>query len=330
MELLPPEVAAEFFDKVDHAEQLTGGELNATYAVHGQRDGADESLIVQRMSPVFNGRTVDDMAVVTHELRGMGWDVPTVTPTRNGDNYLVLPGDTDQTWRAMTMLPGHDVQPHDRRTLASYHAYGEILARLHADMGKIDYTPTFELPHFHDTAHHLDRLRDETGPQMPDEATLRATELILAEYDSLPLLPEAEEQLIHGDPRTANMRVTKGVEPNTFLDWDTIMKGRVWVDLGDLLRSLAEDAIHAGRPFPEQELAAVADGYRSVYAPAEDKDVFRAAAQNATKRIALELAARYGNDIVDDFYFAPDRRYPTRRDNHLARIATQMTIVNSL
>jgi Ser/Thr protein kinase RdoA (MazF antagonist) len=325
---LPLSVASAYFADTPDARRLSGGELNATYLAETPR----RRLILQRLSPIFGKLVVQDMAHVTTELSHRDWDVPLVVPARDGELTATeqKPDGTEATWRAITVIDADAVPPADQRTPETYEAFGEILGRLHGDLAKVDYTPQFAIPHFQETPYHLGRLEAETLAKMPDQATTHVAEEILRRYASLPALPEGDEQLIHGDPRTANMLAKDGM-PYTYIDWDTIMKASIWVDIGDFMRSLAEDAVQAGKPVPLEDLRHVAEGYRRVAMPDVNPDEFFGWAITATERIALTLASRYANDIVDDRYFGYDEtRYASRRDNHVDRIKTQMQILDGL
>lgn len=335
--LLPKEVAEAYFDDQSTltVEQLRGGELNTTLQVTSNVEGRDRTLIIQHMSPVFGRLAVKDMLEVTTELERQGWDVPLVVPTNSGE--LTVSEETEdgasRMWRAMTFIDAEEIPPAEERTAETYVALGENLARLHGSLATIDYEPQFRIPHFQETDYHLGRLERDWLAAMPDSEAYETAKEIVDNFAGLPVIPKGvdKEQLIHGDPRTGNQLAKDGM-PYTYIDWDTIMKDSIWIDVGDFMRSLAEDAVQAGKPVPIDDLRHVAEGYRQVAMPDANKDEFFGWAMTATMRVALTLSSRYANDIVDgEEYFGWDEtRFASRRDNHMARIATQMTILNGL
>ena len=132
--------------------------------------------------------------------------------------------------------------------------------------------------------------------------------------------------MIHGDPRTANMLFRDG-RPFTFIDWDTLMWGSVWMDIGDLIRSLVEDAAVHYYLCSAADIAAFCTGYHRANAIAAHPRSFMDAALVAAKYITLELAARYLNDIVEDYYWVWDQgRYDSRAESNLQRAEETMHV----
>jgi len=166
---------------------------------------------------------------------------------------------------------------------------------------------------------------------MPEWARRMAAQT-LADYDILGIIPDqvSSPQLIHADPRTGNMLFREG-KPFTVIDFDTYMVDSIWVDLGDMLRSLCEDVAEGrdGTLSPE-DIRRVVDGYREAAEVGHDPDEFFKWAISAGKRITLELTARFLNDTVIP-YFAPDpERYATREEFDRERAELQHRVFNNL
>lgn len=302
------------------AARLAGGEINATYLVQAPVIG---KIILQEINPAFGKEVVDDSTAVSDLMRKNGWIAPETVRTLKDD--LAHTAKNGKTWRATTFIESSPA-PETDPTAEDFAGYGDILGRFHATMAQSNYQPKHELPHFHDTDFYAGRL-ETLQHQMPDAETGAVAARLLQEYHNLPELPHSEDQLLHGDPRTNNMLFDEHGKPFTIIDLDTIMKGPIWIDIGDAMRSMAEDAVGRGDTLTKDQLTNWAAAYLEGSQAEYDVETFIAATVVSMKRIAIELSMRYANDIVDDNYFTWDAaNFTSRRDNHLSRIATQMKI----
>jgi Ser/Thr protein kinase RdoA (MazF antagonist) len=217
-----------------------------------------------------------------------------------------------------------DSDPHRPARLNpdDYAKVGGLLGRLHISLAKFDYRPEYGIPHFHDTPFYAARMQ-EVAAELPDDATKRLATDMLNALAELPDMPMDTPQLIHGDPQTSNILFKDG-QPFTFIDFDTVMSASIWIDLGDMLRSLAEDAVEGGGEFPSSMLRAVCDGYRKAAAPDVTADEFYTWSLAALQKIALELGMRFLTDVVDDEYFEYDKsRFASRLESNLHRSGVQ-------
>lgn len=331
---IPPEVATAYrAGDATEVHKIGNGMVNDTLYV----DTGHRKLILQRLSPIFSADMTEDYDVVAKHLMAAGWEIPAVVRTTDGQLAVT---DTDgRLWRAQSyigsdapvqgdQIPGSsetaNVQP-------PYNRYGQLLGSLHRDLATLDYTPRFALPHFHDTAYYAGQLCAAL-PDLPNKSAITFAETLHKTYEKLPLLPDTKAQLIHGDPRTANILHRDG-RPFTFIDWDALMVGEPWLDLGDMLRSIAEDAIIGGRPVPVDGLNELVESYRLAAHPKAEKVAFHAAAILAARLLALELAMRFAADYQDDEkgYFGWDEsHYKSRHEYTLERARLQWTIYCSI
>lgn len=325
-ELLPPEIRSAFLDdEVTAIRRIGGGMVNATlYA-----EAASQRLVVQRLAPIFSPDMVQDYQAVTNHLRQDGWEMPDAVPTRSG--RLTAADHAGNVWRAVTYLESDAAQGIRIEDMQDPETYGRLLGKLHASLRKFDYTPRFGLPHFHDTAYYAEQLA-AAKPDIPTDKGRRFGAVLLKSLDIQPPLSESKPQLIHGDPRTANILHRDG-KPFTFIDWDTLMKGSTWIDLGDMLRSVAEDAVLEDKPVPVDKLAQIAEGYRQAFSPETDSRTFQGGALRAAQTIALELAMRFVADYKDgdEGYFAWDTlHYGSRHEYTMDRATYQMAIFRQI
>merc|ERR1712176_809817 len=99
-----------------------------------------------------------------------------------------------------------------------------------------------------------------------------------------PLPPDDEPQIIHGDPKLPNVLFSSAAnppEPYTIIDWETYLWGSVWLDLGDLLRSLAKTSLVGQGLVDHTQLSSVISGYYSVSSRDMSPESFTQAAYNS-------------------------------------------------
>lgn len=304
---------------VTKVQTLTGGEVNrAWHVVTKQGD-----FVLRKLNHVFDSRSVADMDRVTKELAKLGWEQPRLCAAADGQLYYRDDTDTTSLWTLGTFVPADTIQP---QPLAQpYREYGELLGRLHHDLAGVDYRPRYILPHYRDTTYHLRTLRAHRSV-LRGEVARQLADRVLAERAHLGRMPLSHRQLIHGDPRTANMLFRSG-QPFTFIDWDTLMWGSVWMDVGDCLRSLVEDGAAQYYLCTRGDIAAFCAGYFQANATAKNQRSFMRRALLAAQYITLELAARYLNDIVEDCYWKWDeQRYSSRAESNAQRAQETMMV----
>ncbi len=319
-------LSAYFKEHPADIRQLQGGEINITYLITPAKPAKPgDKVILQLLGSLFNETVADDSTAVGEHLAAKGWAAPRTIKTRDGK---IVHKEGAAIWRASTFINSSPA-PTTERTSKSFMQYGHLLGKLHTDLSDMTYTPQHELPNFHKTSYYA-KVLENTYDSLPDEAAKLMAVKLLDAYRSLPELPASNLQIIHGDPRTSNMLFNEKGEPFTYIDLDTVMESTIWIDIGDLLRSVAEDAIHSGSRLSVDQLASFTEGYLAGTDSALTEEAFLAAATTSMQQIAIELGMRYVNDIVDNFYFGYDETsYANRRDNHMARAETQWQIFNT-
>jgi Ser/Thr protein kinase RdoA (MazF antagonist) len=121
-----------------------------------------------------------------------------------------------------------------------------------------------------------------------------------------------DRQLIHGDPKFDNFLFV-GRRAVALVDFDTLMRGSVLLDLGDALRSWCRKD---GFVFDNRLFEEVVEAYRSEYRPPYTRDQI----QSAIALITLELCARYVADAYEESYFNWDQeKYASAREHNTAR-----------
>jgi len=114
----------------------------------------------------------------------------------------------------------------------------------------------------------------------------------------------------------------RGGQAYTFIGWKTVMKGNPWLDIGDMMRSIAK---RQHGMTGEVDHGQFEDFMRSYYSANQlglDYNVFRTNALAAMRHITIVLAMRYAADYkdADAGYFAwDDSQYHTRSEHNSAR-----------
>lgn len=287
------------------------GDVNSTYLITCN----EKKIILQKLGPIFDERIVADFKIISTHLAHEGWIVPELLQTVKGEDCVI---DSESgIWRAMSFIAS-DSSP--KLLAIDMSSLGQILARFHNALAKLIYQPAYTIPHFHDTHYYFDKMVSYESHF--DNELISTYRQLSDAYKSLKQLPRGYNQIIHGDPRLDNI-LFKENQPFTFIDFDTVMVCSLFVELGDLIRSIHESSIKTASDIP--------DIRQFILSYINSSDVLDlnnlADIYEGAKTISVELAMRFMIDIVEDSYFKWDTTlYANRKDNHLARIATQMQI----
>jgi Ser/Thr protein kinase RdoA (MazF antagonist) len=324
----PERALAEYGLGAPRIERIPVGLIHDSFTVC---DGGAE-YVLQRVSPIFAPGIHANIHAVTERLHQRGLATLRLVPTRAGALYAEL--GAGGRWRLVTRVPGvvFDVC----ESPAQARAAGALVARFHGALADLPHA--FEplgIP-YHDTAAYLAALaavvesrRDH--PLWRDVAELAAVILPAARDDAgLVGLPA---RVVHGDLKFNNV-LFAGAGPGAreqavaLIDLDTLSRMPLWVDLGDAFRSWCN---RRGEDSAEAELdlalfAAAAEGWLSALAfplaPGE-----RESLALGLERIALELAARFACDALEESYFRWDpERFASRGEHNLLRARGQLSL----
>lgn len=317
---VPPEIIGAYGIVPETIKKIGGGMINITYRAT-MANG--EPAVLQQLGDMFGETVVSDFGVVTEHLHTLGWVVPRTLRALNSE--LCVHDSEEKIWRAMTYIE-HEPQralPDD----ATYKAIGEQLGELHASLATLDYEPLYAIPHFHDTPYHADKLSRHQSQLSPEAKAMTAQ--VLDDYAVLPRLPDRGSQLLHGDPRTDNMLFRDG-KPFTFIDFDTLMHGPRWIDIGDLLRSIAEDACTHNRELSLADLRIVTNGYMEGAGVDMSPEEFFDWSLVAARTIALELTMRFLDDMVEPYFVYDSEIHASRAAFDMERARLQRRVYDSL
>jgi Ser/Thr protein kinase RdoA (MazF antagonist) len=306
--------------------RLASGHINATYLVEPD---VGPRRILQRLSPIFGPELHEDIEAITARLEAAGLATPRLVPTLDGRLFLERSG---ALHRVLTHLEGETLLAAD--SPARCERAGELLGRFHAALWTCDHVFRHRRVGVHDTPAHLARLRAALEARREHRRYAEVEPVgreILAAAAGLPAAPALPWRVVHGDPKVSNFLFGEAGEAIALLDLDTLARMPLDVELGDAARSfcapLGEEVLQEVEPaYFEALLRGYASGVGGRPGAAE-----LAAVPAATARIAVELAARFCRDALEESYFGWDRaRFPSASEHNLLRARAQLALAHSV
>jgi len=325
-ELLPPAAVIEAFD-LDPAslEAIDSGHINRTWAA---RSRGGRAVVLQRVNDVFPASVNLNVAAVTSHLAAKGLTTPELVPTRSGQLWFEADAGV---WRLLTRIEGWTSETVSDAAQAG--EAGRALGRFHAALADFEPAAAATRAGVHDTARHLRQLERALAAHAV-HADFAAVEPIAAALSAQAALlgpvPEEPARIVHGDPKISNI-LFNAAGAVCLIDLDTLGRAPMCLELGDALRSwcntTAEDSPAATLDAARFE-AAIA-GYSQASAGLLTETEWQALPA-ATHRIAVELAARFLTDALEERYFGWDRRrFASAGAHNRARAEAQLALARS-
>lgn len=308
-------------------QPLAVGLINHTFMV----EAAGAQFVLQRVNPIFGPTVNDDIDAITTHLESVGITTPRLVRTTQG--ALTQRDNSNGLWRVLTYV--HGITHTQAVSPELCKSAGALVARFHAALQDFSYTFKHRRAHVHDTPRHLlhleEALRVHHEHRAFDVVQPLAQE-ILAHAHALPTLTAVPERIVHGDLKLTNILFTPSGEALALVDLDTLAPMGLHLELGDAWRSWCnprgEDA--ANCHFELGHLQAALAGY-SPTAKSFITQQEIAALPYATLTIALELAARFCADALNESYFGWDRnRFGSASAHNTARAQAQLQLARSL
>ncbi len=304
---------------------LSGGLINTSFVVE---ERGQPLAVLQRLNPIFGAEVHLDIEAITQHLVLREVPTPRLIPTVQG-----APWHEDAeggVWRALTWVPGHTV--HRLADPAMAREAGAAVGRWHAATADLEHAFHFTRPGAHDTPAHMERARAALGAYPGHrlrDAVAPVIEGILEGWRTWEGRLDLPPRIVHGDLKVSNLRFDDEGRALALIDLDTVSSQPLDVELGDAWRSWCN---RAGEDEPEADLdlalleAAIA-GYLSTH-PLPPS--LREALGGALERIALELAARFALDALEERYFGwSESIAPTRGEHNLLRAQGQLSLARA-
>jgi Ser/Thr protein kinase RdoA (MazF antagonist) len=324
-------MAEAFVGPVAAVRRFGAGHINETFLVGS---AAGEYVLQRVNTAVFaDPEAVTANIVVVHRhLRGMLMPEPVATPE---GEWLLWDG--EDPWRAWRRAPGRSLASTEASP-AALRAAGELLGRFHGLVADLNPAAVSEtLPGFHDPGRRLAALREVIDADSCGRVATVQDEIVMAE-EAAPLVEVAADitrrvprRVAHFDAKLDNILFDDD-DAVALVDFDTVMPGAWFWDVGDLLRSgattAAEDEPRTDRVVVAPErYQAIIDGYRAVLSAAgvSERDELEAV-DAAGAIVTYEQAVRFLTDwIAGDVYYRISR--PTQ---NLDRARAQFRLLGSM
>lgn len=322
------EVLAAYAVSPVHILPVETGLINRTYRV---ADTNGREYILQAVNGMFPPEANLDIDVVTRHLEASGLLTPRLLPNRQG---TVFYRGRNRLWRLFNHISGNIHQRLQHPEPAG--AAGAMLGRMHRALARLDYELKAGRPATHDTPRHVHHLKNTLAKRAQHHRydTIKPLgETILSRLQQLPELPAVAGRLVHGDPKISNFIFTgDDKEAKCMVDFDTLGRMPIYLELGDALRSwcnpAGEDTVDGY--FSMAHCRAALGGYARHAGGLLTRREWLAV-PSATLTIYLELAARFCADALNEDYFSWDAdRFGSHSEHSETRARGQLSAANSL
>ncbi len=333
-QILPGPVRAAFSELAGaiRLRPLAGGLLHQSFHVRA----GDVEYVLQRVADVFAPEIHANIEAVTRHLVARGVRAARLIPTAQGELSAAL-GPLGR-WRLMEHLGGASFE--QLTSAAQARSAAGLVGRFHAVLLDFDVPlAPMGIP-YRDTPLYLEALRGALVRHRDHPLHAPMSQLarrIFDAFESLGAPAPVRERVIHGDLKLSNILFESASgagrdRAHALVDFDTLMRGTLWMELGDLWRSWCNAAGEdAGQPrFDLEVFAAACDGFAAGYGEALEA-AERESLESAPERIALELCARFVTDALEEHYFGWDaEQYPTRGAHNAARAEGQWRLYEAM
>jgi Ser/Thr protein kinase RdoA (MazF antagonist) len=306
--------------------EIEAGHINRTWRV----DHARGRFALQWLNPIFAPEVHLDIEAVTRRLEQQGLTTPRLVPTQGGALWAV---DADGgVWRLMTWIEGQMFLSADSAVRCVQ--AGRLLGAFHRALWEFEHAFVFGRLGVHDTARHLARLERSLTEGRRHRAFDRVAPVaqgILEAAEGLELDPSLPERMVHGDPKISNVLFSPDGAAICMVDLDTLARMSIALELGDALRSWCNPAGEdVAAPFQVDFFRAALSGYAASVGQLPEP-VEREAIPAGVETIAVELAARFCTDALEESYFGWNRRrYPSASEHNLVRASSQLALARSI
>lgn len=303
-------------------EKISIGHINQTYSIRASKG----RFALQCVNPIFAESVNSDIAQISAHLKAEGLVTPMLIPTHDG--LYSYRSKNDKIWRLLSWIEGKCVTAFESPQQAQSAA--ALLGKLHFALARYRKPLAHQRLNVHDTQAHINGLKNALHAAQKENLSQVIT-LATAIIDRLAEIPQdfGSERLVHGDPKASNIIFDPNGQALAFIDLDTFAYMPTLLELGDAFRSWCapkgEDII---QPFNTQLYARALSAY---LAEVGDSWIKVDKLPDAIEVIALELAARFCRDAIEENYFNWDKsRFNRAREHNYLRAEAQYRLALSL
>lgn len=312
---------------------IHSGLINCTYKI----ETTDEDYILQKMNQVVFPNIkalLNNKIKITNYLNLNGFPTLIFIANKDGKFYSEQ---GEAIWQLSRFIPSVVLDRIDSNVVASQ--VGEYLAKFHSALlnfpvSDLEYT----IPDFHNTIKRFNDFQQSIVKASPErlseakeligflEANLKNIEAVANAINSgrIPL------RVVHNDTKVGNMLFDENGNILCIIDFDTIMPGSIFHDVGDALRTGANTSTEE-----EKDLSKVCfdieiyEAFMKAYIKEASSFMSEEEAKNihlSLPLILFEQACRFlGDYLNNDCYYTT-----TYEDQNLVRAKTQIKLMDSV
>jgi N-acetylhexosamine 1-kinase len=312
---------------------IHSGLINSTYKI----ETADEDYILQKMNQVVFPNIkalLNNKIKTTCYLNANGFPTLTFIANRVGRFYSEQ-GET--IWQLSTYIPSVVLDRIDSNAVASQ--VGAYLAKFHTALlnfpvSELEYT----IPDFHNTIKRFCDFEESIIKASPERLTQAKESIafLYSNFENVQAVANAINsgriplRVVHNDTKVGNMLFDENGNILCIIDFDTVMPGSIFHDVGDALRTGTNTATEE-----EKDLSKVCFDIEiyEAFMKAYVREASSFMSEDESKNIHLSLplilfeqACRFlGDYLNNDSYYTT-----TYEDQNLVRAKTQIKLMDSV
>ena len=311
-----------YFNDIDDISiiKLTKGSINQTYKLI--INNKNKYILQKINNKIFNENVIIDMINITKYLNNHIITPILLKNNNNNNDYIKY---DNYIYRIYHYIEGNEI---DKLKINNKEIYnlGEYLYKYHSILKKYDYLPKHSIKDFHNTNNYINKIKNLLKFYNKDikNNIMNMINFYNDNYDNL----FDDKQLIHGDTRIENILYNE--EKYIMIDYDTIMIGSIYIDIGDLCRSLFTNLEDNSIKYNKELHINFINGYYNNNLNI-DYDTFKRKCIHATLIICLELSIRFYIDYIEDYYFGyNEKKYSSRKEHNLNRANISYNLFNNI
>jgi N-acetylhexosamine 1-kinase len=314
-------------------ETIHSGLINSTYKI----ETAEGDFILQKMNQkVFPNiqALLNNKIKTTCFLNAKGFPTLTFIPNTTGQLYTEF---NDAIWQVSAYIPSVE---HDRiQSSVVAGRVGAYLAKFHKAL--LDF-PVLELeytiPDFHNTIKRFHDFEQSTTKALPERIVLAKESIafLKANFKSIQQVALAINEgniplrAVHNDTKVGNMLFDEKGDVVCIIDFDTVMPGSIFHDIGDALRTGTNTASEEEKDLSKVCFdVAIYESFMNSYVKEAQDFMTVSESQNihlSLPLILFEQACRFlGDYLNNDSYYAT-----SYEEQNLVRAKTQIKLMDSV